>query len=74
VGWALKKTTNVDKRAHGRKVACSGQRTEKGAREVVCIVCRYAVEDRKGKKRVEEAQKGRLRIDGCPERTELVPI
>jgi hypothetical protein len=40
-------------RTHGRKVACSGQRTEKGVREVVSMVCRYAVEDRKGKKRVE---------------------
>jgi hypothetical protein len=57
LGWALRKTTSADMRTQGRKVVCSGQGTEKGAREVVYVVFRYAVDDRKGKKRVEKLGK-----------------
>jgi hypothetical protein len=53
---------------------CSGQRTEKSGREVLCVVYRHATGDRKSKDAEEgQERKEGLRVDGCPERTKSQP-
>jgi hypothetical protein len=52
----------------------SGQRTEEGGRQVLCVVYRHATGDKKSKdaKEGQEKKEG-LRVDGCPERTKSKP-
>jgi hypothetical protein len=53
---------------------CNRQRSEKGGREVLCMVYRHATGDRKSKDADEgQERKDGLRVDGCPERMKLQP-